>query len=140
MAERVSRWACYGLALGLLPLLLSYGVRRYYLAGPATVEDVLGAGDALLVVVTWSATALLDLSAARPGWARTAVSTVTIAVLTIAAVAYGCRTADSVTGRVQTGTQARIVAHGSLAGLAVAALLSCGAAALAAPREEDGTR
>lgn len=123
MAGRVWRWTFYGLGLGLLPLLLAFVVRAYYLERPPTLAESLGAGDATLVVVTWSAGALLDLSTARdaPERLRLFLAFLAITLLLVGAVAYACLTSDSATGRVQTAAQRRYMAVGSVVGLLFAA-------------------
>ena len=138
MAERLTRWLLVGLGLGALPLVLAYLVRRYYGDRPPSLPDLLGTGEALLVVVAWCAAALLELAPARR---RTLAGEVTaglaVFLLVVAAVAYGCRTADSATGRVQTRQQARFLADLSLWGLAVGAAVSTSAVGLTAARKED---
>lgn len=138
MADRVVRWVCVGLLLGLAPLAVAYTARWYYSERPPDVSELLGTGDALLVVVAWCASALLELLAApRRGPVTSLVATVTVGVLLPAAVAYGCLTADSVTGRVQTAAQERFLTSASLLALASAATLSTLATVMSGPRKEE---
>lgn len=140
MAERIARWAAYGLGLGLLPLLVAWVVRAYYLARPPSSIEMLAGGDALLVVATWAATALFDSRGAEPSATRGLVTCFSVFLATISVVAYACLTADSVTGRVQTRAQARWIADGSLWGLGFAAAVSTGAAALRRPEPKEQSR
>ncbi|HVF03388.1 MAG TPA: hypothetical protein VNA20_00970 [Frankiaceae bacterium] len=140
MADRIARWAAYGLGLGLLPLLVAWVVRAYYLARPPAGVELLGGGDALLVVAGWAAAALFDSRDAESGAARAFVTIVSVLLATASVVAYACLTADSVTGRVQTRAQARWMTTGSLWGLGIAAAVSTGAAALRRPEPKEQSR
>ncbi len=135
MGGRVWRWCVTGLGVGLLPLLLAYGVRFYYLERPPSPRELLGAGEALLVIVSWLAVGLFELAYARPRFTtvRSGLAAVAVVGLTTASVAYGCLSADSVTGEVQTRWQAEVVTTWSAIGLVVAATVSAAAAGLAAP-------
>lgn len=137
MADRVARWTAYGLGLALLPLVVAYVVRTYYLARPPSSLEMLGGGDALLVVATWAATALLDARAVEVRFVRGFVTLASVLLLTISVVAYACLTADSVTGRVQTRAQAGWITSASAWGLALAALSSTAAAAFRQPERRE---
>jgi hypothetical protein len=137
----MARWAGAGLVLGLLPLLLAYGIRAYYLERLPHLRDVLGGGDGMLVAVVWCGTALVDLAESERGSAALRVSVVSVSWLALAfgVVAYGCLTADSVTGRVQTQGQAEFMTGLSVALLGGSAVVSAIATWLAAPKEKVGT-
>src|SRR3712207_2652041 len=111
MGDRIWRWCVTGLGIGLLPLLLAYGVRLYYLERTPSLAETLGGGDALLVIASWFAAALFELAYARPRLTPVRNGLVMVAVLGLitASVAYGCLSADSVTARVQTRWQAEVV-------------------------------
>lgn len=137
----MARWAGAGLVLGLLPLLLAYGIRAYYLERLPALRDVLGSGDGMLVAVAWCGAALIDLAEAerRSSALRVWLVTLSWLVLTFGVVAYGCLTADSVTGRVQTRGQAEFMTGLSGVLLVVAAITSAGATWLGAPKERTDT-
>lgn len=124
MSERMARWIGGATLLGLAPLAIAYLVRCYYLGQPPPLRDVLGTGDGMLVVVSWSVGALVDLPDARlpSGW-RSALNSFGFAMLMFGSVAYGCLTADSVTGRVQTPVQAQFVTVGTMGMLVLAAAM-----------------
>lgn len=131
MAERTARWCVTGIGVGLLPLLLAYAIRLYYLERPPSLHETLGGGAALLVIVSWLAVALFELAYAPPSRPvlRGALTTFALLMLTFSAVAYGCLSADSVTARVQTRRQAGIATAVSLTLLAGAAIVSTAAVA-----------
>lgn len=120
-----------GLLLGLLPLVAAWGVRYYYAGRSPALADVLRTGDALLVVVSWCAVTIVELLDVPPAGRtpRFVAAAITTTALFGCAVAYGCLTADSVTGRVQTRRQAEIVASVSLWMLGITAVTSTAAVA-----------
>jgi len=137
----MARWAGAGLVLGLLPLLLAYGIRAYYLERLPTPRDVLGGGDGMLVAVAWCGAPLIDLAESERESPTLRVWLVTLSwlALAIGVVAYACLTADSVTGRVQTRGQAEFMTSSSMVLLGASAITSAGATWLAAPKEKAGT-
>lgn len=134
----MARWAGAGLVLGLLPLLLAYGIRAYYLERLPALRDLLGGGDGMLVAAAWCGAALIDLAEGERGSPAFRVALSIAAWLTMASsvVAYGCLTADSVTGRVQTRGQAEFMTALSAVLLVVSAVASACAAGLAVPKEK----
>lgn len=138
MAARLVRWMGAGFLLGVLPLLLAYGIRAYYLERLPALRDVLGTGDGMLVAVAWCGVALIDLAETdrASAGARGVFAVLACLVLVAGVVAYGCLTADSVTGRVQTRGQADFMTGLSVVLLAVSAVTSAVAAGLAA---KEGT-
>lgn len=133
------RWAGAGLVLGLLPLLLAFGIHAYYLERLPAAHDLLGGGDGLLVAGAWAGVALLDLAESERGSPafRLALTVGAWLALAFAVVAYGCLTADSVTGRVQTRGQAEFMTGLSVVLLGVSAVTSAFAAGLAVSKEEE---
>lgn len=137
MAERVWRWVGSVVLPGLLPLVVAFGIVRY-VAEEFAWRAVLADGDAFLVAVGWSLTALYDLGVAdgRPTL-RGALVTMSSALLTVSAVAYACLTTLSVTGTVQTRNQARMVVPLSVAVVGLAGVTSAAAVAVSGRRTED---
>lgn len=133
---RIWRWTVCAGALGVLPLLLAYGVRYYHAPHAPPLDDVMVTGDAYVIAMTWCATALVDLSSAATSggyfW-----SLVAIVTLAFAAVAYGCLTADLVTDGVQTPRQEDMVTTSSVVLLAFAAGAGVAGAVLAGQPERE---
>ena len=116
MVGRIWRWLVCGGAAGVFPLFVAYALRYYYAGRPPPLSDLLASGDGFIVAVLWSASALYELTDAS-ATARRLCGAAAVGVLVVSAVAYGCLSADSVTGRVQDVWQAGIVTKGSIAAL-----------------------
>lgn len=118
---RIWRWTVCAGALGVLPLLLAYGIRYYHAPETPPLGAVMASGDAYVIAMAWCATALVDLTETAGG-RRRGLTALATGVLTLSAVAYGCLTADSVTGGVQTRRQQTTVTRSSLILLGLAAV------------------
>lgn len=93
---RTWRWLGWGLALGLLPLVFSVFGKRYHLHEWPSARDVIGEGQALLVVVAWFSAAIRELRDTPPSrsGAREAITVTSVLFLLGTAFGYGLVTGD----------------------------------------------
>lgn len=132
MLIRIVRYVCWGIVVGLAPLVAACAMRKY---DSLPLRDVLSGGQGFLLSVAWIGTALRELWLAPAS--RTLIRDLLVfsafVTAVLASVAYGNVSAHLLNGQGASSDQLHLIVVGSVGTMVASALIASVAVAVGTP-------